>query len=134
MKPITYMNNSGISVKKWFEIIPPSVENVLIIHDDLDLPFGEVRLKKNGGHGGHRGLISIIELTGTRNFSRLRIGTGRPPGKERDREAIVEWLLSPMAQEELLQLDKSFEKAKNCIEEFILYGIEKAMSNCNRKV
>ncbi|RUM89667.1 MAG: aminoacyl-tRNA hydrolase [Thermodesulfatator sp.] len=133
VKPMTYMNNSGVALKGWFEFILPSVEDVLVIHDDLDLPFGDVRLKKDGGHGGHRGLISIIEVTGTKNFSRLRIGTGRPQGRERDREAIIEWLLRPLSQDELLQLDKSFEKAKNCIEEFILYGIEKAMSNCNKK-
>ncbi len=134
VKPQTFMNESGKSLKLWFQEVVVSFDTVLIVHDDLDLPFGEVRLKKNGGHGGHRGLISIIEETGNNNFSRLRIGTGRPPGRERDRSAIVEWLLKPMSQEELDELEPSFKKAKFCIEQYMLCGIEKAMSKCNAKV
>ncbi len=132
IKPQTFMNASGRSVKLWFEKVEVSPDTVLVIHDDLDLPFGKVKLKKGGGHGGHRGLISIIDESGVSDFSRLRIGVGRPPGKEHDREAIVEWLLRPMSQEELDQLEHSFKKAKFCIEQYVLCGIERAMGECNK--
>jgi len=132
IKPQTFMNLSGKSVKLWFERFNPSPDTALVVHDDLDLPFGRVKLKKGGGHGGHRGLMSIIFETGTSDFSRLRIGTGRPPGRERDKEAIVEWLLRPMTQDELTQLEDSFKKAEFCIEQYVLCGIERAMGECNK--
>ena len=133
VKPLTYMNLSGVGVKFWFERYLEGFDSLIVVHDDLDLPEGDVRLKKGGGHGGHRGLMSIMEETGRSDFSRLRIGTGRPPGRERDREAIVEWLLSPLKSEKIKELESSFAKAQKCIEDFVLYGIDRAMEWCNRR-
>ncbi len=133
VKPMTYMNASGVAVRYWFEGQKVTPDRFLVVHDDLDLPEGDVRMKKGGGHGGHRGLMSIIEETGERDFARVRIGTGRPPGRERDREAIVEWLLSPLSSEKIKELESSFAKAQSCIEEFVLYGIDRAMERCNRR-
>ncbi|BAT72402.1 peptidyl-tRNA hydrolase, PTH1 family [Thermosulfidibacter takaii ABI70S6] len=133
IKPLTYMNCSGVALKEWFERYPVTENNVLVVHDDLDLPEGHVRMKKGGGHGGHRGLMSIFEETGKSGFARVRIGTGRPPGKERDREAIVEWLLSPLDPEKIKELEISFRKAARCVEDFVLYGIDRAMGNCNKR-
>ena len=133
IKPITYMNCSGVALREWFERFPVEEDTVLVVHDDLDLPEGEVRMKRGGGHGGHRGLMSIFEETGKNNFSRVRIGTGRPPGKERDREAIVEWLLTPLDSAKIEELKVSFDKAAKCVEDFVLCGIERAMERCNKK-
>lgn len=99
IKPLTYMNNSGVSVRKWLGNLDVSCENLMVIHDEIDLPFGKVRMKCGGGHGGHRGVESIILNISTDSFARLRIGVGRPP--VRDRELIVKWLLDPMKEEEL---------------------------------
>lgn len=133
VKPLTYMNRSGIALAYWFDRMEVHPDSVLVVHDDLDLPEGHVRMKKGGGHGGHRGLMSIMEVTGKSDFSRVRIGTGRPPGRERDREAIVEWLLNPLKDQELKKLENAFCKAQTCIEDFVLYGIDKAMEKCNRR-
>ncbi len=133
VKPLTFMNASGAAAAEWFNRVPVNTNTVLVIHDDLDLPEGDVRMKKGGGHGGHRGLMSVMAETGTSEFSRVRIGTGRPPGRERDREAIVEWLLEPMDQETLTRLEPAFLKAAKCIEDFVLYGIDRAMEHCNKR-
>lgn len=133
IKPLTYMNCSGAAASEWFSKVAVDPNTVIIIHDDLDLPEGDVRMKRGGGHGGHRGLMSVIGETGCSDFARLRIGTGRPPGRERDREAIVEWLLSPLTEQDLNRLKPAFEKAIRCIEDFVLCGIDRAMEKCNTR-
>ncbi|MEP7034944.1 MAG: aminoacyl-tRNA hydrolase [Dermatophilaceae bacterium] len=79
--PLTYMNESGGPVAGLMSFYKVSVENLIVIHDDLDIPFSEVRLKLGGGEGGHNGLRSITKSVGTRDYLRIRTGIGRPPGR-----------------------------------------------------
>jgi PTH1 family peptidyl-tRNA hydrolase len=96
LKPTTYMNRSGLSVgalAKFFRIAPP---NILVAHDDLDLPPGVVRLKRGGGHGGHNGLRDLVANLGSADFYRLRFGIGHPG----DRAAVVSYVLNTPSAEE----------------------------------
>ena len=79
--PLTYMNESGGPVASLMSFYKVSVENLIVIHDDLDIPFADVRLKLGGGEGGHNGLRSITKSIGTRDYLRVRVGIGRPPGR-----------------------------------------------------
>ena len=79
--PLTYMNESGGPVAALMSFYKISVENLIVIHDDLDIPFADVRLKLGGGEGGHNGLRSITKSVGTRDYLRIRVGIGRPPGR-----------------------------------------------------
>ncbi len=79
--PLSYMNESGGPVAGLMSFFKTSVENLVVIHDDLDIPFAEVRLKLGGGEGGHNGLRSITKSVGTRDYLRVRVGIGRPPGR-----------------------------------------------------
>ena len=80
-KPLTFMNESGGPVVGLLSFYKVLVENLIVIHDDLDIPFAEVRLKLGGGEGGHNGLRSITKSVGTRDYLRVRVGIGRPPGR-----------------------------------------------------
>lgn len=101
LKPSTYMNKSGQSVQKTlsFYKIPP--EEMLVIHDDLDLPFWTIKLKFNGGHGGQNGIRDIIEKIGTARFRRLKIGIWRPENPQVD---VVDRVLSSLSPEELRKI------------------------------
>ncbi len=82
LKPLTYMNLSGQSVVACMNFYKFTVQNLLVVSDDMDLELGRLRFREKGGHGGHNGLRNIIELLGTPNFARLKVGIGRPRGKE----------------------------------------------------
>ncbi len=96
LKPATFMNRSGEAVAALASFYKISPENILIVHDDLDLPAGAVRLKKGGGHGGHNGLRSLIECLGSADFMRLRLGIGHPG----DREQVVNYVLHRASAED----------------------------------
>lgn len=100
VKPQSFMNVSGASVRTvrdWFDI---AAGRMLIVHDDMDVPFGEVRLKENGGSAGHKGVQSVIDELGDLDFKRLRVGIGHPPGKKDPSDYVLE-PFSPKEQEEL---------------------------------
>lgn len=80
LKPLTYMNRSGLAVVPHAQFYKVPIERTIVLHDDIDLPFGEVRYKEGGGHGGHNGLRSIGEQWGSKEFKRIRLGIGRGPG------------------------------------------------------
>lgn len=83
IKPQTFMNLSGESVRPWMDYYDLTEEDVVIIYDDMDLPVGKIRLRLQGGHGGHNGVKSLIQHLGTKNFNRIRVGVGRPfPGQD----------------------------------------------------
>ncbi|TXL63445.1 aminoacyl-tRNA hydrolase [Cerasibacillus terrae] len=107
LKPQTFMNLSGESVRPILDYydIPP--ENLLVIFDDLDLPTGKIRLRQKGGHGGHNGIRSIIDQLGTKDFKRLRIGVGRPETNM----SIVNYVLSTFAKKEQEAVHKSIRQA-----------------------
>ncbi len=79
LRPLLYMNNSGIPTAKIVKRLSISIERLIVVHDDIDIPLGKVRLKKGSGTAGHRGLESIVQSLGTREFHRVRVGVGRPP-------------------------------------------------------
>lgn len=99
--PDTFMNKSGISVKAALQYYGVSPENLIVIHDEIELPFGDYRIKFGGGHKGHNGLRSIIQENGTADFHRVRIGVGRPENNER---AVADYVLSDFSKDELNRL------------------------------
>ena len=101
-KPQTYMNRSGAAILPAMGFFKLKPENVLVVHDDLDLAFGKVRFKQGGGHGGHNGLKSIDAAIG-KNYHRLRIGVGRPPHKDYD---VAAYVLEKFSQEELQRMEE----------------------------
>lgn len=106
-KPMTYMNNSGQAVKSLrsaFKILPTQV---LVIHDDIDLPLGKIKMKTKGGDAGQLGVRSITERLGTDRFYRVRMGVGRPD----DPDDIVDYVLTPFAEEETQLLNEVVEEA-----------------------
>ncbi len=129
LMPQTFMNNSGAAVREASERkhIPPG--DIIVIHDDMDFPFGTVRARAGGGSGGHKGLESIAALLGGGDFNRVRIGIGRPDGFE---EEASEWVLSPLTAPGDL-LDTVLDTAVDCVDTFIRDGIEAAMNRFNRR-
>ena len=127
VKPQTFMNLSGSAVGgiAHFYKVPP--ERVLVIHDDLDIPLGTLRLRKAGGAGGHNGMKSVIQHLGTQAFPRLRFGIGRPPGRM-DPAAFV---LRPFKQEEEPLVIETVARVVRAIHTWLTEGIEKAMSQHN---
>ncbi len=126
-KPQTYMNDSGRSVSALLRFYKVPMERLLVIFDDLDLPFGTIRLRSDGGAGGHNGMRSIIGQLGTNQFARLRFGIGRPPGRM-DPAAFV---LQDFSREEVLELDRLIDRAVQAIETFTHTGIGVAMNKFN---
>jgi PTH1 family peptidyl-tRNA hydrolase len=125
VRPQTYMNLSGKSVKKFFEFYRIEAhDDVIVVHDDLDLPLGVIRLKKGGGLGGHKGLISIVEHLGSQDFRRLRVGIGRPPHSG----MVEQYVLSPFTSEEITTVPEIVSTAGQAIEEMLLSGIQAAMN------
>lgn len=123
-KPVTFMNLSGTPVRlisSWYRIPP---ENVLVVSDDMDLPFGKLRMRPFGGHGGHNGLRSVIATIGE-EFPRIRVGLGRP---EYD---SVDHVLSPFQSEERAALPKIIVAAADGVQRWLDEGIEAAMQFVN---
>jgi len=129
-KPQTYMNLSGQSVQGLIHFYKLPLTNVLIAHDDLDIPFGTIRVRPGGGPGGQRGMASTIEKLGTQDFPRLRIGIGRPPGRM-DPSAYV---LQDFSRDELKILSEILDRAADAALEFVVNGLDKAMNKYNGSV
>lgn len=117
--PNTYMNNSGDSVKAiidWFKI---DIDQIIIIVDDIDIPFGKIRFRKKGGSGGHNGLKSIINNLNTEEFKRIRVGIGSPPiVKNEKRSNTVSHVLGDLSKEENFLLNKIHQKIIDAIEKW----------------
>lgn len=129
-KPQTYMNNSGLSVGPLTRFYKIPLEQMLVVHDDLDLPFGTLRLRSFGGTGGQRGMESIVERLGTRAFPRLRVGIGRPPG----RMDPADYVLHDFDPQQQDFLPEVLRTAVDAIHRFVLDGIEIAMNEFNGTV
>lgn len=123
-KPRTYMNESGRQVgplAKFYSVMPT---DIIVIHDELDIDFGRIRLKLGGGEGGHNGLRSVASSLGTKNFQRVRIGVGRPPGRK-DPAAYV---LEPFTSAERPEVPAICEQAADATELLIEVGLETAQN------
>ena len=127
--PQTYMNLSGNAVKKLLAYFKADVNNLIVIHDDLDLPFGTVRLKTGGGNAGHKGLASIEESLGSSEFIRIRLGIGKPVDKSR----IEGYVLEPFGKEESSVLPQIIQLAADAATEIVLSGMQTAMVKYHTK-
>lgn len=121
-KPATFMNLSGGPVKALAGFYQIPVSRILVIHDELDLPPQKLRLKQGGGEGGHNGLRSISSALGTRDYLRLRVGVGRPPG----RQDPADYVLADFPKSERAELGVTLEQAADAVEEVVTLGLEKA--------
>jgi peptidyl-tRNA hydrolase, PTH1 family len=126
-KPQTYMNLSGHSVQGLANFYKLPLENLLVAHDDLDLPFGMIRMRPGGGPGGQKGVASAIERLGTKDFARLRLGIGRPPGRM-DPAAYV---LQDFSKDEMKELSALLDRGADAALEFVINGLDKAMNKFN---
>lgn len=126
--PLTFMNDSGTAAAWLVERCKIPVEQLMIIHDDLDLPLGSVRLKFGGGSGGHRGVESVIRALGSNAFQRVRIGIGRPP----EGVDAVHFVLSPFATSEVNDARDAVSAAAEAVEVAAVQGIDAAMNLYNR--
>jgi PTH1 family peptidyl-tRNA hydrolase len=128
-KPMTFMNRSGEAVKKAADFFHLGVEDLVVVHDDLDLPFGTLRIKRRGGDGGHQGVRSIIEVMGGNNFLRMKVGIGRPPhGMD-----PAEYVLGVFDKVEQSRLDQILSQAAEFLKLMLLEGLEKAMNQFQKK-
>lgn len=126
IKPLTFMNLSGQAVKAAIRRFNGSPEDLLVVHDDLDLPLGRVKIRKKGGSGGHKGVQSVIDLLGTNEFARIRIGIGRP-----QRGDVVDFVLGNFTDAELTIIQKALELAVKGVMLWCTQGIERAMNRIN---
>ena len=129
-KPQTYMNLSGQAAQGLLNFYKLPIEHMLIAHDDLDIPFGTIRIRPKGGPGGQGGMASTIEKLGTKDFPRLRLGIGRPPGRM-DPAAFV---LQDFSREEMKILSEILDRAADAALEFVVNGVEKAMNKYNGSI
>lgn len=126
-KPQTYMNLSGQSIQGLARFYKLPLKNVIVAHDDLDLPFGAIRIRPGGGAGGQKGIASTIERLGSKEFRRLRIGIGRPPGRM-DPAAYV---LQDFARADLPLLSEILDRAADAVLTFVAEGLNAAMNKFN---
>ena len=129
-KPQTYMNLSGQSAQGLLNFYKLPMENMLVAHDDLDLPFGTIRIRPGGGPGGQKGMASTIEQLGTKDFPRLRIGIGRPPG----RMDPADYVLQNFSREEMKYLSEIVDRAADAALMFVVNGLNKAMNKYNGSI
>ncbi len=128
IKPRTFMNKSGHAVASLVGFYRVPLERTLVVYDDLDLPLGTTRLRPSGGTGGHRGMRSIIRQLGSRDFPRLRVGIGRPPG----RMDPADYVLQDFSDDEEPLVEEALEQAVAAIETWLVEGIDEAMTRFNR--
>lgn len=129
-KPQTYMNLSGQAAQGLLNFYKIPMENMLIAHDDLDIPFGTIRIRPKGGPGGQGGMASTIEKLGTKDFPRLRLGIGRPPGRM-DPAAFV---LQDFSREEMKLISEILDRAADAALEFVVSGLSAAMNKYNGSI
>jgi len=128
-KPMTFMNRSGEAVKKVTDFFHFGMEDIVVVHDDLDLPFGRLRFKRRGGDGGHQGVRSIIERMGGNSFLRLKVGIGRPPQGMNS----ADYVLEVFDRVEQSLLDQILSQAAESLKVMLVEGLEKAINQFQKK-
>ena len=129
VKPITFMNLSGEAVRKTAAAFSVGREDLIVIHDDLDLALGRLRVKRKGGDGGHQGVRSIIEAMGSNAFLRLKVGIGRPPkGVE-----PADYVLSPFGEDDQPEIDSALSRAAEAVAAILSEGVEAAMNRFQKR-
>ncbi len=130
LKPSTYMNLSGKAVRYWVNELKLPLENLLVISDDLNIPFGTLRMRKNGSAGGHNGLTNITEMLGTQEYARLRAGIGN----DFSRGGQIDFVLGELTDEEKALMPQICDKAIEGIKAFAMLGPDRAMNIVNTKI
>ena len=128
LKPMTFMNRSGLAARQLADFFRIPVEQVLVAHDELDIPVGDVRLKQGGGHGGHNGLRDLHAHLG-KDYWRLRIGIAHPG----DRNQVVDYVLSQPGRDDEIMILRAIDKAADLMEQVVSGDIQKAMNELHRK-
>ena len=123
-RPTSYMNESGGPVKGLLDFFGVAVTSLVVVHDELDVPFGEVRVKAGGGHGGHNGLRDVDKAVATRDYARVRVGIGRPPG----RQDPADFVLKPFSAAERKELAFLLDRAADAVEEVLERGVTAAQN------
>jgi PTH1 family peptidyl-tRNA hydrolase len=127
--PQTFMNQSGASVGSAYKSLGIAPGDLIVVHDDIDLPFGFLRIKVGGGHGGHNGIRSICSVLGSGDFIRVKMGVGRPhPGGE-----VAGYVLSPFSAMERNRLDDVLTNSVKAVESLVLRGTQQAMNEFNNR-
>ena len=129
LKPNTFMNLSGHAVRYWLQKEKIPVENLLVVVDDIALPFGSLRLKPKGSHAGHNGLNHIEDILGTEDYARLRFGIGN----DFSRGNQIDYVLSPFKPEELEKMPERVKQAVEMVKSFCLAGVDVTMNLYNHK-
>ncbi|OQX61630.1 MAG: aminoacyl-tRNA hydrolase [Desulfococcus sp. 4484_241] len=122
-KPLSFMNNSGPPLRRLAQYFRISCKKMLVVHDDIDLAYGRIKIKTKGGHGGHKGVKSIIDAFETDEFIRVRVGIDHPGSKEE----VVDHVLSGFTDDERQQLDRLISRAGETVAQILQNGIEKAI-------
>jgi peptidyl-tRNA hydrolase, PTH1 family len=122
--PLTWMNQTGYVVRAVLQELNPASLDLIVVYDDLDLPLGSIKIKTRGGAGGHNGLRSVLSCLGTEEFSRVKVGIGRPP----ENEDLAKFVLSPFPAEEWEQVVPTLQKAVDALECLIDEGPAVAMN------
>ncbi len=127
VRPLTYMNASGQAALEITQDYPVSARDILVIHDDMDLPFGKIRIRRRGSSGGHKGIESVASHLGTAEFARLKVGVGRPP------EGVdpVDYVLEPFGKGDVPVLDEVILLAAQAAVDVFTKGIDRAMDEYN---
>ena len=128
IKPQTYMNNSGSAVSKTAAFYKIPADRIIVIQDDISLDIGKLRIRRKGSDGGQKGVRDIIELMGTDNIMRIKIGVGAKPHPDYD---LAKWVLSKFPNESKEDLDNAVKKTVLAIKEIVLRGIDSAMNKYN---
>jgi PTH1 family peptidyl-tRNA hydrolase len=128
IKPRTFMNRSGRAVRFVLDRDQLTPGRLIVVHDDLDLPLGQIKIKQRGGHGGHRGVESVIQWCESEDFVRVRIGIGRP---EPDRDA-ADYVLEAFSDDDLRLVETMSERGSEAIRDIVLHGVEPAMNVYNK--
>ncbi len=129
LKPSTYMNLSGKAVRYWMQELKIPQENIVVITDDLNLPFGTIRLRKNGSAGGHNGITNIIDLLGNSDFARVRMGIGNEFGRGQQ----IDFVLGELSDEEKDMMPELSDRVINGMKAVATAGIDRAMNTLNTK-
>ena len=132
LKPMEFMNLSGFAVQRAAKFHEVEVDQIVVVHDEIDLDFGIVRCKAGGGHGGHNGLRSLIDQLGKPDFLRVRVGVGKPPGASQDKD-VSGWVLSDFPAAVASDVEDLIKRAADAVEAILGLGITQAMNQFNTK-
>ena len=130
LRPMTFMNRSGDSIKACIDFFGLHAENVLVVHDDVDLPVGRVKVVRGGSAGGHRGVLSVIQHLGSHEFPRIKIGVGRP---RYDGESVEDYVLKSFYRDEKEVVEEVIQVATQACELIVDGGVDAAMNHINSR-